>query len=588
MDVVNTQFKEELTMIIQHNIAALNTSNALNRNSFNTNKSLEKLSSGFRINRAGDDAAGLAISEKMRSQIRGLDMASKNAQDGISLVQTAEGALSETQDILQRIRELATQSTNGTNTDSDRAAIQSEVSALKDEIDRIGNTTEFNTKKLLNGSLNSAGGAGTAQNVTTSAVAAVLSGAYLSGGTSLSGISGSQLLLSGYASGTDVFNIDGTDITVNWGQLLSDSDKSVLTSMSSGGTQLDSGVETQVINILKDTLNTAIDNYNANNANATKVNHIDVFQNSSSGVTLASSLKGTEASLRIKAGSSGTVGAMFFATTANAPEAVYSGGSGFGSGFANGLAYAAKSVTTAEEINFSINGVSFKATLAAGGNAITANTTYLSSGAIFLQSGLNAAISGYNTVTNNFTSSDSGYIKAVEVSVTKDGRFQISSETGPLSFRELSGFTTISNMGLTQAQTEAGGGGGVTFQIGANRNQTLNFGIGDMRSAALGISSVDVSTAATASAALTTIDNALSTISTQRAKLGAIQNRLEHTVTNLTTASENLSSAESRIRDVDMAKEMMNFTKSNILAQAAQSMLAQANQQPQGVLQLLR
>lgn len=289
-DVNQNQFKEEKNVIINHNIAALNTLNRLNIASNAQSKSMEKLSSGLRINRAGDDAAGLAISEKMRAQIRGLDQASRNAQDGISLIQTAEGALNETHSILQRMRELAVQSANDTNTDTDRGELQKEVNQLAQEITRIAKNTEFNTQKLLDGSL----------------------------------------------SGT-----------------------------------------------------------------------------------------------------------------------------------------------------------------------------------------------------------------------------------------------------------------GLTFQIGANSGQTINLKIGAMDAATLMVSGasggIDISKdAATATAAITKIDEAIKMVSAERSKLGAYQNRLEHTINNLSTSSENLTAAESRIRDVDMAKEMMEQTKSSILAQAAQAMLAQANQQPQGVLQLLR
>lgn len=274
-------------MIINHNIAAMNTHRQLSTNTTNTSKSIEKLSSGLRINRAGDDAAGLAISEKMRGQIRGLDMASKNSQDGISMIQTAEGALNETHSILQRMRELAVQSANDTNTVDDRAEIQLEVDDLALEIDRIATTTQFNGQNLLD---------------------------------------------------------------------------------TTGGTA-----------------------------------------------------------------------------------------------------------------------------------------------------------------------------------------------------------------------------GVFTLQIGANTLQTLDVTFADMQAAALGVDAIDVGTdSATSTAAIATIDAAIKLVSDERSQMGAKQNRLEHTINNLNTSSENLSAAESRIRDVDMAKEMMNQTKNSILAQAAQAMLAQANQQPQGVLQLLR
>ncbi len=270
-------------MIINHNIAALNTHRQLGANNTNASKNLEKLSSGLKINRAGDDAAGLAISEKMRGQIRGLDMAQKNAQDGISLIQTAEGALNETHDILQRMRELAVQSSNDTNTTSDRGELQKELKELISEVDRIAKNTEFNTQKLLSG-----------------------------------------------------------------------------------------------------------------------------------------------------------------------------------------------------------------------------------------------------------------------------------------------GFT------------------GKKFHIGANASQSLTIGIGSMTAASLSISGLSISGQTSADTAISTIQSAIDKVSSERSKLGANQNRLEHTINNLGTSSENLTAAESRIRDVDMAKEMMSFTKNNILTQAAQAMLAQANQQPQGVLQLLR
>ena len=269
-------------MVVQHNIAALNSNRQVGINNIGAAKSMEKLSSGFRINRAGDDAAGLTISEKMRSQVKGLNQATRNAQDGISLIQTAEGALSETHNILQRMRVLADQSANGTNTADDRAAIKQEVDQLVEEIDRIATTTQFNTQNLLDG-----------------------------------------------------------------------------------------------------------------------------------------------------------------------------------------------------------------------------------------------------TAT------------------------------------------------------------GIELQIGANKDQKLSFAIANMDKTGLGVDSVDVATASGSQDAIATLDTAIKTVSTQRSALGAVQNRLEHTISNLSTSAENLTAAESRIRDTDMAAEMLEYTKNNILAQASQSMLAQANQRPQSVLQLL-
>ncbi|KJE27546.1 flagellar hook-associated protein 3 [Geobacillus kaustophilus] len=326
-------------MRINHNIAALNTYRQLTTNTTNASKSIEKLSSGLRINRAGDDAAGLAISEKMRGQIRGLEQASRNAQDGISLIQTAEGALNEVHSILQRMRELATQAANSTNTQADREQLQKEFNQLTSEINRIGNTTEFNTQKLLNG------------------------------------------------------NVSGA-----------------------------SPIKLQI------------------GANTNQSFEIKIFDMRAQALGLA--------------GASG-------ASANNIGAATTSNGTSVSSVLSGGIANAKFAGGTANKL------------------------------------------------------------------------------------------TDVSNTGTDEY-------------------------------------ALDIMTFSGATAAISKIDIAINTVSTERARLGSYQNRLEHTINNLDTSAENLTAAESRIRDVDMAKEMMEFTKQNILTQAAQSMLAQANQQPQSVLQLLR
>ncbi|WP_214853144.1 flagellin [Exiguobacterium sp. s166] len=364
-------------MIINHNITALNTHNKLSSASAAQGKSMEKLASGLRINKAGDDAAGLAISEKMRAQVRGLDQASRNAQDGISMIQTAEGALNETHDILQRMRELAVQGANDTNVTQDRDAIQEELTALKSEIDRIGETTEFNKQTLLNGGL----GGTVDQDAATTTVLDV------------KGVAGAST--NGAVAGTYA-----------------------ITSGTAGELTMTFGTKTQTIS-------------NADGA---------------------------------------------------------------------------------QDLNFSEFGISIK--------------------------------------TN-------------------------------------AGYTADDAVGNVVVDP-----GAVTFQIGANEDQNLSLNIRNMKTdGVLNLATagrVDVSTHATAKASVTNIEGAITEVSKERSKLGAYQNRLDHTINNLKTSSENLTAAESRVRDVDMAKEMMNQTKNSILAQAAQAMLAQANQQPQGVLQLLR
>lgn len=391
-------------MRINNNLMAMNAHRQLGINSSAQAKSLEKLSSGYRVNRAGDDAAGLAISEKMRGQIRGLTQASRNAQDTISLIQTAEGALAETHNILQRVRELAVQSVNDTNTDADRQELQSEVKQLKAEIDRIANTTEFNTKKLLDGS--------------AKGLAEVIAG-------------------------------------------------------------------------------TMKVNYN-------------------------------------------TAAALVISTT-NAQ------------------------ISATSKLNTSYTIVRTKATTAF---TKTAYKIY----------GQNGAVSTDITVSSV---SAIGLTTAVISTATSIG---VTGAT-------LSQMAVGDAITITFGKKEAAGSSidqAILAQIGANAGQSALISIRSMKTTDLGVTAVDISSKYGAVNGIETVNQAISKVSTQRAGMGAMQNRLEYTIKNLDTSAENLQASESRIRDVDMAKEMMTYTKSNILNQAAQAMLAQANQAPQGVLQLLR
>lgn len=416
-------------MRINHNIAALNTHRQLGANTGAAGKNLEKLSSGLRINRAGDDAAGLAISEKMRGQIRGLDMAAKNAQDGISLIQTAEGALTETHSILQRMRELAVQSSTDTNTDKDRLNLQKEVDQLSQELTRIGKDTEFNTKKLLDGSFEGTFHIGANEGQNISLTVGDLRGFSL-------GVTGNTkyeetvtIAKTGTADFVDgTYKVDGTD--------LKDAEGNVVASTVDGGL-----VWTATGGDTDDTITFA--------------------QKVDSG------------SITIKGG---------------------------------------KATGTSEFANGGLQAGEYTIDFSAGASTIK---------------DLNGNV--------------------------------LATSTDDTAFTALDGTTVL-----------------LTLDAAATADMKISIG------------GTDISSAATANKAITTINNALETVSTERSKLGAYQNRLEHTVNNLGASSENLSAAEARIRDVDMAKEMVDFTKNNILTQAAQAMLAQANQQPQGVLQLLR
>lgn len=531
-------------MIINHNISALNTYRQLGVNNTAGSKSMEKLSSGLRINRAGDDAAGLAISEKMRAQVRGLNQASRNAQDGISLIQTAEGALNETHNILQRMRELSDQSANGTNTAEDRAALQDEIKQLKDEIDRIGNTTEFNTMKLLNGNLKSSGVASVGQNTTSGSIVAKLTEGKLSGAI--------KNAVDANFAAKETITVDGVSIDVNWQDLNTD-EKNILKNAAT-----DANSKQAAAQLVQDKINAAID------ASGKNVAHVKAYSDGTN-LVVESGTKGVNS--KITAGAGGLLNAMTTTGTSTAGTSTYNG----------------SKVSADSLYNVEINGV----TMQVKAGADYDNAANMSSIATQMQTDINDAIQAARTTAGATSQVDAGYIKDVVVKATEDGRFEIISESGPINFSDTPGNTFVSDLGLSQAQTEASGNGGMTFQIGANRGQTITFGVNDMRAAALGVAGVDVSTQGGAAKSLDNLDKAISSVSKERSKLGAVQNRLEHTISNLNNASENLTAAESRIRDVDMAKEVMEMTRANILGQASQAMLAQANQKPQSVLQLL-
>lgn len=536
---------------------AMGSYNALNRTDSTINKSLEKLSTGLRINRAGDDAAGLAISEKMRGQVNGLNMASRNAQDGISMIQTAEGALNETHSILQRMRELSVQSANGTNTAEDRQALQNEVTQLKEEIDRIGNTTEFNTQKLLNGAQAGASGVATGSNTTTGAVVAKLTAASMSAGTDI------KASHTATTFSKDTITVDGQKIDVDWNTLSSE-DKSLLDSDLSAA-----NMETQnkVKDIIVNKINEAIDN------SGKSIAHISGYVGSGDNLMLVSGTTGVKSEVTVTSTGAATgVGATFISQTAGATSAATNLGTSIIKEDVANAAFEAE-----------INGIKIAVTA----TAATGGSTAMSQVATDLVGAINTGIAAYNAAAG-LTDGEEGFIKDVSVTVSDDGRLMVNSESGPITFKDNPGSTVAENLGITMAQTETNGNGGVTFQIGANKAQTMNFGIGDMRSAALGVTGVDISTAAGAQTAMKTLDSAISKVSAQRAKLGAVQNRLEHTINNLTTSSENLQAAESRVRDLDMSLEMVSFSKNKIISQAGTSMLAQANQNPQNVLSLLR
>ena len=545
-----------MAMIVQHNMSAMNANRMLGITNSSLAKSTEKLSSGYRINRAADDAAGLSISEKMRSQIRGLNKASDNAQDGISLIQTAEGALNESHSILQRMRELSVQASNGTETDDDREAVQKEIEQLQDELTRISSTTEFNTMKLLDGSLAGPQGVSKGSNQTIGSQISNLKAAEtgMTVGADTSG-----------ATDTDFFKketikIDGADITVDWTTLTSE-EKAAL---KQNWTASDSSKASKAATIMQDKINEAIDNSGLGVAH----------------VTVKSSVVAGKASFNIKSGSEGTDSKIDINSGTNTDTVI---GATLGTVTAKttgSTKYSGDGVAATEKFYMNINGQSLVVTPTEVTNAADMSTV-----ATNLAADINKAIDAYNK-----DRADADQLKKVTVDVSKDGRLVVSSESGSVSFEDFGTGEAAKKLGLDASATKTAANGGMTLQIGANEGQTMNFGIEDMSAAALGVDGgkVDIASQSGAQKATTTIDAAIKKVSAQRSKLGAVQNRLEHTIANLDTASENTQTSESRIRDTDMAEEMVAYSKNNILLQAGQSMLAQANQSNQGVLSLLQ
>lgn len=546
-------------MIINHNMNALNAHRNMNVNNTAAGKSMEKLSSGLRINRAGDDAAGLAISEKMRGQIRGLTQASRNASDGISMIQTAEGALNETQNILQRMRELSVQSSNDTNTSADRQSIQKEIEQLTEEIDRIGNNTEFNTQSLLKGD----------GSTKLEGISIDLAGkTTMEAGKDATTVEAKMEIevASTVANGDIKFALNGKEIAVKL-KAAGNAGDVTNNEVSLGGATV-AGNGGKVAEGIKSVIEKAIDEDSDLKGNfkvsvvGSKVTVEAVKNGENAGVKGNIKLTGTINDLVVKDGAGTTVqkdqtvvGEDVKATAATAK--VDLDGLTVEHLLTKGVTIGGKQIEfyNADEGSYSGDaiGVSISSAIVQG------------TGDIEKEKLVDAIIE-----------QTKGKLDGVELSKSAGNELVITStQTGVNSKVEIEN-------GAKNEGFEA------TFQVGANSNQTISISIGDMRAEALGVKAVDLTTAEGSQEATATIQAAIEKVSTERAGLGAVQNRLEYTISNLDNTTENLTSAESTLRDVDMAKEMMTFSKNNILNQAAQAMLAQANQQPQNVLSLLR
>lgn len=500
-------------MIIQHNITAMNSHRQLSGNNSTLGKNLEKLSSGFRINRAGDDAAGLSISEKMRAQIKGLETATKNAKDGISLIQTAEGALTEVHSMIDRMATLATQSANGTYNSDQRSYMQDELNKLLEDIDRISEGTNFNGTKLLDGTLGGGAGKsgipriekavkadGTEQNLTITAATKA-----------------SKEMGTAFVNATGAGEVTVTYQTKNGNETVS---KDVKISFDASTTKEDIAKKVMDNEELKD--------------------HFDMKVNGDK-ITFTAKEAGSKATYVTTVASTGGAAGALTGGTAGTDEKV---------SFADALGAVGDSIT--------IDGTTYEL-VKDGQDAKEGNVAVIATKDGGAYDANNALLNLKNAL------SDRG-IEFVGTDIT-------ASNTSE-SFKYAAGKA----------------GSGLSLQVGDKYDDAnkIAVNIKSMSSAGLGIKGLDITNQKSAGEAIDKISKAKEGVSAARSAMGALQNRLEHVINNLGVATENMAESESRIRDVDMAHEMMAFTKNNILTQAAQSMLAQANQLPQGVLQLLR
>ncbi len=537
-----------MSLRINTNVEAIDTLRNLTISQSMFDTAMQQLSSGKRINSAADDAAGYAISQKLMAQTNGLNQAASNAQDGISMVQTASGGLNTTQQLLQRMRQLAVQSANDTNTSSDRTALQAEANQISQEITQIAQTSQFNTKNLLDGSLgstgtlNTGGGAGTlggflsANNYST---AVTSTGSLSSGSYSFALVSGGTQATTGAAQGvgtastaastyigdtTNGLKINGNNPTNTPGLSAGNYSFTVTGSKGSATINITSGVNTG------DTFQSVMDKINAVSNQTGVTASFNGGSTTQSGLKLTSAVAGSAQTVSITTGSNLLL-------------------EGLGLAADSGTGDTTQSLTINSNSGAGLAGTDGKATLL--NNATNVLTT----------------IQG---VGNVFTDSSSGFTMDLSQDALINGHGALAAST-----------ITVQN-------------NGANLQIGANQNQNLVVNIGDMRAQALGVQgasstqALDISSSsAAASAAIGTIDSAIQVVSAQAANLGAVQNRLQAAIGNLNIGSENMQSAYSAITNVNMAQESTALASAQILQQSGIAMLAQANQAPQGVLKLL-
>ncbi len=584
-------------MVVQHNMNAINSYNKLNANVAGMKKSSEKLSSGYRINRAGDDAAGLAVSEKMRSQIKGLNQAIRNSQDGINMIQTYEGAAQETHSILQRMKELASQSANGTyDNATDRAAIQLEFDQLNDELNQIADT-DFNGTMALNGGEMADGTKADGNGIVNYATAVRQAQQVGTAGGFVKAIDSSAYAGTNSETVTFTASID-EDGKVTW--------------------EKSEGALGTVDYVTADTENKAQGGFTYDGAvitvNTDKIVAGDTitidFQKKADAVGTQPGTIGYNVDLG-KTGGDKTDGAAGVTTATielTAATKVTSQEIADAFNALNGITIAetyAKDAANPTANTMTVNGVKVPtdtslaeiAKVGDGKLVVDKNNkiSYVDkAGAAYELATIKASkmangATNAGTVTTTVNVGQATFIPANDKAVAlvePDGKVSQSN-----SFEKSTAILTYTDS--ITLQTGARTKDSVNFTFNYNQDGTAD--MGDLkanlnisaRKDGLNTENLSLATQEDANAAIDQIDKAINKVSMVRASFGSIQNRLEHKITNLTTTNENLTEAESSIRDTDMASEMMNYTKMNILQQAAQSMLAQANQQPQSILQLL-
>ena len=577
-------------MRIQHNIMAMNAYRNYNTNTSALAKNLEKLSSGYKINRAGDDAAGLAISEKMRAQITGLNAASKNVKDGISLVKTAEGAMQEVQDMLGRMKYLATQSANGTyDNEVDRANLQKEVDALKEEINRIADSANFNGQKLLNGELAKSGKATSSNFKGWDSI----KGALAAGLTDVKATKAKDDILmanvtAGDVKGGEKFTMtiamsDGKKYDFEITAKLDPDDATKFNFVDKDGNELLSASLALTGNLKDDNIGAAFEK---------------LIEESDLGDTYDVSYAGGKITLEAKVAGAGPANvdavdmkqwdengaAKAFGGTNKiaGPDGTASvkGADAYQSlDLGNALIFDHTTDKTAlEKAVFEINGEKF--VFIEKGKVTDENIAKMK------EAGIEHWVETAAVGTAGSGPAAADIAKMVEKIKFTTG---LDVKQGTNTAGVWADSATGTHIKIGDGASTNTVGGGLQLQIGdtADSYNQMKVFVSDMHTKALGIDGLDITNPDNAATAIDTIMNAINSVSSTRGDLGAVQNRLEHTANNLSVMTENIQDAESTIRDTDVAEEMMAYTKNNILIQSAQAMLAQANAVPQGVLQLL-